>query len=148
MLTPDSMRSRLIKAGVCSAQEIKGCSAEELKQIEQAFGGRIPKAYINVMRVIGKGAGEFASDVQMFFPEVLSLTKDTRNRLAEEGIELPADACVFANRYGEQILFFRLQNSEEDPPVYKWHDEEPEKFEIVLPSIWSFIEEELSVFEG
>jgi hypothetical protein len=146
MLTGESLKRRLLESGACSSDEICGCSEKEFHEIEMKAYGPLPKAYKEVMLVIGKGAGEFISDVDMFYPDVITLTEETREYLLDYEVELPEDAFVFADRDGEQILFFRLQQSTEDRPVYKWSNEDPEEFKIVLPSIWNFIEEELSTY--
>jgi hypothetical protein len=52
---------------------------------------------------MGRGAGDFMSDIDMFYPKVITLT-DRMRPLLKDRIHLPDDAYVFANRYGEQIF--------------------------------------------
>jgi hypothetical protein len=125
---------------------LRGCSDKDLKRIEDHVGHRLPEEYKNVMRVIGREAGDFMSDLEMFYPEVVTLT-DRIRKLLTETVKLPDDAFVFVNRYGEQILFFHVSATGDDLPIYRWHNWQPHRFRKVFKSIWDFIEEELSGHE-
>lgn len=85
------------------------------------------------------------SDLDFFYPAMLSLTDRTRELIADS-ISLPEDAFVFVDRYGEQILFFRLAEKRKGA-VYKWSDEEPEQFLKVFNSFREFLEAELTAHE-
>lgn len=146
MLTSDELRKRLIQSELCKPNELRGCSEKQLQRIEHRLGHLLPQEYKKLMRVIGRGAGIFMSDLDVFYPGVVTLTKRIRQLLAET-IELPKDAYVVASRYGEQVLFIDLGSKSKDPPVYKWHVEQPRRYRKVFSSIWDFIEEELASHE-
>ncbi|WP_425397971.1 SMI1/KNR4 family protein [Aeoliella sp.] len=137
---------KLLDSGICRASEIKGCKEVDLRAIEVSIDAQLPKAYTAIMKEIGRGCGEFLSDVQMFYPAVLGLTEVARTMVSGH-LALPADAFVFASRYGEQFLFFHTGTSE-DAEVFRWSDDEPEQFRKVFESIWDFIEEELIAHLG
>ena len=147
MLTPSDLKDRLIRSGLCPADKLRGCSDKELMKIEEHIGCRLPQSYKDVTRVIGRGAGDFISDVEMYYPAVVTLTEQDRELLAES-VDLPDDAFVFADRDGEQLLFFHTATDSDDPPIYRWHDGEPRRFRKVFKSIWDFIEEELVAHES
>lgn len=141
MLSPEELRNRLMSSGLCKPGELRGCSDKELNRLESRIGRVLPAEYRKLMRVMGKGAGDFLSDLEMYYPKVLTLT-DRMRLLVAEWIILPEDAVVVADRDGEQMVFFHAGEGD-DPAVYRWHDEEPKRFRKVYKSIWDFIEEEL-----
>jgi hypothetical protein len=61
-------------------------------------------------------------------------------------IEFPPDAFVFYNSLGESILFFRLAGGG-NPPIYRWTEEEENKFRRVKLKLWKVIEDELQSCE-
>src|SRR5262245_25717230 len=138
MLTPKELTRRLIQSGLCAPVKLRGCSDNDLSRIEKHFGCRLPTEYKKLMEVLGRVAGEFMSDLEMFYPRVITLT-DRMRELVADSLKLPDDAFVFANRYGEQFLFFHTGGAD-DPPIYRWHDEEPERVRRVFKSLWRFIE--------
>jgi hypothetical protein len=95
---------------------------------------------------MGRGAGEFMSDLNAFYPSLLTLTA-ARKRALHEYAVLPDDAFVIADRYGEQTMFIRLSEATADAPVYYWNSESPRRTKKAFRSIWSFVEDELSGFE-
>jgi hypothetical protein len=147
MLTAAVLQDRLISSGLCEAHKLRGCSEKDLQRIEKHVGQALPKAYKDLMRVMGRHAGDFMSDIDMYYPGVVKLTDRTRPLVAEEGVELPDDAYVFASRYGEQVFFFRLGTGKDDPEIYKWDWERPKAFRRIFKSIWGLIEEDLEAHE-
>ena len=145
MIELSELRERLLDAKLCTMESLRGCSTTDWKRVEKAAGRSLPEEYKDIMSVLGRGAGDFMSDVKMFYPDILTLTNKSREYVADE-LEFPDDAFVVANRYGEQILFLRLDDMP-NTPVYKWFDEKPTEYEKVFDSIWAFIEEELEAHE-
>jgi len=146
MLTPEELKERIILAGLCEPHKLRGCSEKDLGRIERHIGHELPGEYKRLLCAIGRYAGEFNSDVDMFYPKLVTLTERIRIQI-NEWIELPANAFIFASRYGEQVLFFHLEAGNDDPPVYRWHDESPKRFRKIFKSIWGYIEEELKGHE-
>ncbi len=88
------------------------------------------------------------SDLEVFYPHIITLTDRNRDLLlSDDGVELPKNTFVFADRYGEQMLFFHL-TTDDDPPIYRWSEDQPKRFRKVFKSIWEFIEEELEAHEA
>jgi hypothetical protein len=126
---------------------LRGCSEKEFQRIEKRFGHRLPEAFRQLMRVIGKGAGVFMSDLEFRYPDVVTLTERIRKLIADD-VALPERAFVFVDRDGDQSLFFLVSDDDPDPPIYKWHAENPKRFRKIFRSIWDFIEEELKAHES
>ena len=146
MLNSDQLRERLLKSGLCTPATLIGCHESDLLRIEDHIGHRLPTAYKDVMRVLGRGAGDFESDVDMFYPSVVTMTDGIREELEECEQELPKDAFVFAQRLGTQFLFFSLNNGPA-PPIFRCEDDDPNASPKVCDSIWEFIRIELEGHE-
>jgi hypothetical protein len=147
MLTPEILRERLISSGLCEPAQLRGCSEKDLETVEKHMGTRLPEEYKKVLRVLGKGAGDFCSDVKMYYPDIITLTDRARRLLSDYGTTLPETAFVFASRDGEQMLLFHVGDNDADPEIYRWSDEKPTAFRKVFKSIWGFIEEQLDSHE-
>src|SRR5262249_30342397 len=106
----------------------------------------LPESYVQFLRLVGRGAGEFMSDLTAFYPAVLDLTDDRRRRLARYSV-LPDDAFVIADRHGEQTLYIRLSEGPADASVYYWNGERPRKVKKAFNSVWGFVEAELKGYE-
>lgn len=116
--------------------------------MERKVGLKLPDAYKQFMSVIGKSAGNFMTDLQVFYPKVLQCTEEMSEILMSNfGVSLPDNAFVFADRFGEQMLFFHITEGNDDPPIFAWSDEDPEVFEKVCNSLSEFFEAELAAHE-
>jgi hypothetical protein len=109
-------------------------------------GAPLPPDDIEVLQQIGCGAGEFMSDLNAFYPSLLTLTATRRKAMAEYEV-LTDDAFVIADRYGNQTLFVRLSEGSAKTPVYYWSAERPRKTKQAFKSVWEFIKDELKGFE-
>jgi hypothetical protein len=144
MLNADELIRRLTGSGICQPQDIVGCSAKDISEIETHIGNRLPDAYRSFLRVAGRSAGAFLQDWTVFFPQVQTLTE--RSRVNLKGIVVfPMNTFVFADRFGECLLFFILGTSD-DPPVFCW-SEARDQPEVVFQSVWCFLEDEIAEAE-
>jgi hypothetical protein len=145
MLHPLALPQRLTALGVAKPQEIVGCTDEEIARVQSASGLRLPEAYVAFLRVAGKGAGRFLTDVDLYYDKIMSLNVKAAEKLhLWEGnkLRLPEKAFVFAMRYGEQFMFFLADGKQSDPPIYLYL-EGAGTFKQVANSFWEIIEGEL-----
>jgi len=114
----------LIKRGVASKENIQGCDAIQIAEIETDCGCELPVAYREFLARMGRRAGDFYVGTDMFYPVLLGLTKEAHDLVAEDNsdISLPQDAIVFSMHQGYQFLFFRAQDGD-DPPVYYYMEQ-------------------------
>src|SRR3954447_4464482 len=112
MSVAEELVSRLIACGV-SPLEIKGCSEADIGRLQAKAGAALPESYVEFMRLVGRGAGEFMSDLTAFYPAVLNLTDERKRDLARYAV-LPDDAFVIADRHGEQTVYIRLSEGPAD----------------------------------
>lgn len=141
--------NRLLKCGAAFPETIVPCTPEEVQYIEDWISTRLPAEYRAFLLAIGKCAGRFMSDVDIFYPEILRNRDEAIEKLDnwESGVlALPADAFVFGFRPAEQFWYFRCQN-DIATDVF-WYFEGRGKFERLSMSFWDFIEVNLTALEA
>lgn len=138
---------RIIQSQIATLEQIKGCSEQEIEELEKACELSLPYSYKVFLRNFGHGFGGVANDVDFLYQDVLPLTNIAREILQEEGDPvLPGNAFVFAMRYGEQFAFFEASEGIEDPPTF-FYMECDENFTKTDDSIFDFWEEEVKLKE-
>lgn len=112
---------RLHSAGLAAADTTRGCTAEEVAEIEATVRVRLPNAYREFLDLCGKQAREFLSGTDWMFPTILTLKESAAALLSECGIQqkLSPSDFVFAMHQGYQFLFFGCQSGQ-DPPVFRF----------------------------
>jgi len=110
----------LIDAGVAAPENIRGCSEEEVKELENHCGVRLPQKYREFLLVMGHGAGTFFIGTDIFYGEALFRMRRFAEDLLEENAEpfkLPEDAFVFSMAQGCSFTYSQAFTGD-DPPVY------------------------------
>ena len=143
MTRVDEVADKIHRSGVLGDYEMRGCSEEQIASLEAGFGKALPTAYRQFLGLLGRGAGPFMSDLELFFPAVAEGNARAKRMLSwEENLELPESAFVFVTRLGEQFMFFEVDGKDSDPPIYHYI-EDAEQFRHAFDSIWEFVEDEL-----
>lgn len=116
----NSLAQRLVNAGIATLAQIRGCTSEEIEEVRSGANGRLPEAYEIFLRTMGRGAGRFLEGTDIFYPDTLSIRDGAEELLREDRapFELSASDFVFCSHQGYQFMYFRLDDSNEDPPVY------------------------------
>jgi hypothetical protein len=149
MLDPNSLRERLIASRIATPNSLSGCSSEEIQTIEECLRLPLPRAYVDFLAAVGKRAGAFMRDIDIFYPTLLRLRASAEEILEnwEEGkLLLPDNALVFSMRMGEQFMYFIADGKNEDPSIW-FYIEEAGKFREIAESLWSVLESELQLSE-
>ncbi|HUY93451.1 MAG TPA: SMI1/KNR4 family protein [Pirellulales bacterium] len=112
---------RLRSTGLAAADATRGCTKEEIAEIESTLRVRLPNAYREFLRLCGKQAGEFLLGTDWTFPTILALKESAAALLRECDVprELSPSAFVFAMHQGYQFLFFDCQSGQ-DPAVFRF----------------------------
>jgi hypothetical protein len=110
---------RLVQAGLAKRPEVRGCTTEQIAEVAAFAGSRLPRVYELFLKKMGLGAGSFCADIEMFYPEILTLRGDAEELLREGGaaFTLSDRDFVFSMYQGFQFMYFRLDGSE-DPPIF------------------------------
>ncbi|MBC7871121.1 MAG: hypothetical protein H7Y09_09815, partial [Chitinophagaceae bacterium] len=99
-----------------------GCTDEEIEELRQSQNvNRLPKVYINCMKVLGKQSGFIGIGSEIIYRYVKVLKQEAANIVinSEVGFLLPADAFVFFMSHSCIFKFFLTDNEDEDPPVFR-----------------------------
>ncbi len=139
---------RLIACDIARPAEILKCSEEDLREVAQKAPGPLPTSYLDFLRALGRGAGRFLPEQDVFYPHMLSLNDRAQDILGiwEEGnLKLPTNAFVFTMRYGDQFLFFNLDGDPRNSQVHHYLIEQG--FFRPVGTFWGWIEEELQLAE-
>ena len=133
-------RERLIERGAAGLSSFYGCSESEVEQVQAEAGLPLPRAYIEFLREMGRGAGRFFEGTDMFFPTMFQNTEAAREMLDElaNGLELPEGSFVFAMHQGYQFFFFHEQD---DNPSVSYYMEGNTGFDLWNDTFTGFIKQ-------
>ncbi len=97
------------------------CSNDEINQLEEDLGVKLPQIYREFLYWTGHGADAFLQGEDCFYehlPQIQQWAKDLlkENRFSQV---LPDDAFVFLMHQGYQFSFFRLSEGD-NPPTYSY----------------------------
>jgi hypothetical protein len=122
----DAVR-RLASAGLVRPNELRGCSEEDVRELEAATGVRLPASYRAFLQVMGRSAGDFFDGTDVLFPALLTLREDAEFLLqrCNAAVRLLPNDFVFAVHQGYTFLFLRTDGTD-DPPVYVYLEDDPE----------------------
>lgn len=87
------------------------------------------------------------SDLDFTYPKILSLRKRADRAMVKYGMRLPDEVFAFATRYGEQFFYFEIGTGD-DPVVFRWYDEQLDKFTKITDSLSGFFEAQLNEQES
>ncbi len=130
-------------------QSVIGADDDEIRDLEDELGARLPLVYRQFLRAMGHSAGP------LFDGSDCSLTQRHRLRLrpsaeriiqrSAAGWQLPDDAFVFLVHHGYQFLFFRLSEGD-NPPIYRFSDADDAAIRIA-PSLTEFLKTRMEEHE-
>jgi hypothetical protein len=142
--------AQLTEAGLVNPGALKGCTPEEIGQIETKFHFQLPAIYKEFLVRLGKAAGRFLTGSDYLFPAPLRLRDDAATLLDQEGngFKLEND-FVFMGHQGYEFLFFRITDSP-DPPVFLLMEGEEPKRVFLHFSEWllSCVADEIEAFKS
>jgi SMI1 / KNR4 family (SUKH-1) len=149
MLTGRELAERLQATSLLGSGELRGCSKDDITRLEQRTGLRMPEAYKDFLRAVGRNPGPLMWDCEFCYDDLPDLDTFARSMLAAyEGnrLGLPPGAFVWETRQPEQFMFFVADGVSDDPPVFHYFEEQGH-FEQVADSIWVPIAQELVALE-
>lgn len=97
------------------------CFENEVTELEQSFGIRLPRAYKEFLLAMGHGAGSLFQGTDFSYSRLRAINASARELLSEncEDSALPRDGFVFYMHQGYEFGFF-VCNGEGDPPVSQY----------------------------
>jgi len=116
--------SSLVPARLASISEIRGCTLDEVQELERLEGVQLPQAYKDYLLKMGKGAGRFLEGTDAFYRHLPRLRKWAQESLSESNssFKLTKSFFVFASHQGYEFLLLELRENDQDPPVWICHE--------------------------
>ncbi len=115
---------KLIDSGLVDDEApIKGCTAAEIKELEQRENIKFPAVYRAYLEVMGRQAGDFLRGEEHSYPDLLTLKEGAQEILADSEItyQLSPTDFVFWMSQGTQFAFFDTSVGD-DPPVFHYRE--------------------------
>lgn len=136
----------LTGARLADESEIQGLSHDEINAIEEARGVSFPSDYKDFLSQCGRSAGLFGRDIDIFYPNFLSLNKEFLEVSEEFGIdyEPPANAFFFSAYQGGSFHYFVCQSGDTNVYVLSDGDSAPT---VVSDSFTTFMLNAVSSFQ-
>ncbi len=117
----DDLAIRFIEMGIATPDTIRGCSEEELLEIEKFFNLKLPGVYKDYMRKFGKASGAFLEECGIYYPNVLRNRERAETLLSNNtDYRLKQSDFVFITTYGYQFYFFDTESESPNPPVFRY----------------------------
>lgn len=118
MTQPEELAQLLLTEKITSPAEIKGCTDEEIAELESNYQLTLPAIYKRFLKVMGRGAGVLFADCSWTLIELAHANNVLHQKLQMNGVaQLPKSTFVFLECGGAEILFFDTKDGD-DPPVY------------------------------
>ena len=143
---------RLETSKIAKESDLKGCSDDEIKALEEKYHLILPKAYKEYLTHMGRTSGRlFTHDhLAVFYKHVLNLTQEFLDDVVNEpddddyynapdNVHLPKKALIISGRLGAWWLFI-LCNGDDNPPVWSI-DENNWNVEKFHPSVTQWLED-------
>jgi hypothetical protein len=144
----ESLKQLLIAKCCTRADEFKGCTPEEIESVMAAQGvTRLPRMFRRYLELMGnsgmntiyQGSHWRCGSMHNLKRDVIELMEDF-----DEGVTLPQDAFVFFGHQGCEYRFFLTDNNDDDPPVFRYVEGEPQQItgsltEYFRPLVLEFI---------
>jgi hypothetical protein len=116
----EALIRRLIRAGLATPEQLRGCSEADIEQIEATLGPRLPASYRDFLLAVGRNAGRFYATGHVTYPDLLG-NRERANASLDEArypFRLPTDAVIFLATPEGEFAYVRTALAEADPPVY------------------------------
>lgn len=137
----DQLKTQFETLQMVPPQLVVPCTEDEVHQLEQTLGLRLPLAYREFLLWMGHYAGGYLAGYDWRF-EALFHLKEWALELLEENQSteiLPEDAIVFFMNQGYRFMFFRVSEGE-NPPVYEYSEIiKPRRFRLVFQQFSEFV---------
>ena len=118
------VKDTLIANGLATPESIVGCTERDFDELQASVQGKMPVAYVEFLRAVGRGAGVFLFGSEWCFPQLVEIRQLSHLALKNCGVQEPTewllpDRFPFASWGYSQFLFFDL-NDGNDPRVFRY----------------------------
>lgn len=116
-MKPKEFVDSLIKYGLATNDELKGCSEHDIEILERHIDNKLPKIYRELLLLIGHNSGLYNRGTNFLYKDLFTITNLATETMRELSVELPSDAFVISSHQGCIFAYFRLSEGD-NPPVY------------------------------
>ncbi len=136
VVEPEALIKRFVRAGLDTAEQLRGCSVTDIPPIETALGLRLPASYRDFLLAVGCNAGRFYETGHLTYPDLLRNHERAKAILddARSPFRLPTDAVVFLASSAGEFSYFHADLAVADPPGFHYMglDGDPKAFRWVV----------------
>jgi hypothetical protein len=108
---------------------IVGCNPQQVAAAKRWQGvKRLPALYEQFLLAMGESPGDLFIGFDLSLHWLENFKNDANECLRENGLptQLPEDAFVFMSQQGHTYWYFLTNNDADDPPVYRYSDDDGE----------------------
>ncbi len=117
-MTPQEFLNSLIELKIINKNNVVGCTEQEVKDLEEYIGSKLPRVFKDYLLVMGQNAGDYSRGTTFLYKDLFTITELAKKiMLLEQNVELPKDAFVIFSHQGCIFGYFRLSDGN-NPPVY------------------------------
>ncbi|GGJ05974.1 SMI1/KNR4 family protein [Paenibacillus hunanensis] len=100
-----------------------GCTQEEIIELEDRVGFKLPGVYKEFLLAAGHGSGRLFQGTIVHYINLIEIQEWAKELLEENNnpITLPNTSFVFSMHQGYEIRFFDVHMGE-NPPVFLWYE--------------------------
>jgi hypothetical protein len=144
----NELKNRMIDSGIANPEKIKGCSEEEISELEKVCGLSLPYSYKVFLQYFGHGlGGRVMRDVEITYEFIFRIIEEFKEFQSNEcKPQFSSNTFFFSTRYGDQYLFFEVDEMVDDPSIFIWTVGN-DYFTKVTESIFDILEEEMKLTE-
>lgn len=115
----EQLAKRLYAVGMATEDEpLVGCSEADIEKIENHFRVKLPAAYVQFMRTMGRDTARFMTHFTVTYPYIIKTQTEVSDWLDDTDFEFPDTAFAFLTADGD-FLFFDTESGAADPPIYR-----------------------------
>jgi hypothetical protein len=120
----------------------------QVAAIESLYNVVLPGTYIEFLKLMGGGAGEFMKGSSVFFDDLFNLRQNCKELIEENNLpQLSESAFVYWMHQGYQAAFFEI-DGKDDPPVYYFSESgQNTEFCKIENRLTDFFESQLKMIE-
>jgi hypothetical protein len=147
MANPDQLVERLLRLGVVRDDDLRPCSAVDIRKLEVRHSIVLPRSYKYFLSVMGRGADGFLRDDHWtaYYEDLVDLNDEVRDHLSH--LSLPDNWFCFATRMGEIYLFLQADGTKDDPPIYFWSERSDPELEMGYDGFWDWFAEMVNHYD-
>ncbi len=120
------MIGKILTYKIVQREQIRGCSEAELLRLEAHYHVTLPQAFRAFLKYLGKNTEYLTHDGFLSYEYLINMKEGFMAMLEEDGYDndIPANTFFIAESQGMCYFYFLLEPGKENPPIYRWLNDE------------------------